>query len=88
MKPTPTITLDRCHWDPRHRCLTISSTHFAGGFPRQFSIKSHRTGKTVSFVPVGPEDRLFDQDGWDGEMSIYRPVGITTVEHAVVTHMC
>jgi len=43
--------------------------------PSSFFVKSHKTGKEVHFVPVTPDDPLFDYDGWDGEQQIYRPVG-------------
>jgi hypothetical protein len=39
------------------------------------------------FVTVGPQDRLFDQDGWDGEQQIYRPIGnVPNVDYMVIYH--
>ena len=88
MNTLPTITLDQCVWDRQHNRLVISSTVFTGGFPRQFFVHSPRTGMTVRFGTIGPEDRLYDHDGWDGEQAIYRPIGVVPrIDHAVVTHM-
>ena len=44
-------------------------------------------GKEVRFVTVGPEDKLFSQDGWDGEMCVHRPLGdVPGVDHMVIYH--
>ena len=83
----PQIELRHCEYDKTRKVLKLSSEFLAGGFPAQLFVKSHHTGKEVRFVPVGPEDRLFDQDFWDGEMCIYRPVGnVPGVDHMIISH--
>lgn len=83
----PTISLNLCQYDKNRKVLKVASEYFSGGFPRQFLVRSHHTGVEVRFVTVGPEDRLFDQDGWDGEMQVYRPVGnVPHVDHMVIHH--
>lgn len=77
------IPLGFCEYDKQRKVLKLSSEYF--GMPREFFVKSHHTGKEVRFVAVGPEDKLFDQDGWDGEQQIYRPVGnVSNVDHMVI----
>lgn len=79
----PTVSLQLCEYDKRRKVLKLASEYF--GMPRTFFVKSHHTGKEVRFVAVGPEDRLFDQDGWDGEMQVYRPLGdVPGVDHMVI----
>ena len=81
----PSIELRHCEYDKTRKVLKLASEFF--GMPSTFFVKSHHTGKAVRFVPVGPEDRLFDQDFWDGEMCIYRPVGnVPGVDHMIISH--
>jgi hypothetical protein len=81
----PTISLDKCEYDRNRKVLKLSSEFI--GMPLSFFVKSHHTGKEVRFVPVTPADVLFDQDGWDGEQQIYRPVGnVSNVDHLVIYH--
>jgi hypothetical protein len=83
----PSIELRHCEYVKARKVLKLSSEIFAGRFPAQLFVKSHHTGKEVRFVPVGPEDRLFDADQWDGEQQIYRPVGnVPNVDHMVIYH--
>ena len=85
MRQIPTIDLARCDYDKSRKVLKLASEFI--GMPHEFYVKSHHTGKTVRFVAIGPEDKLFDQDGWDGEQCIYRPTGITlNVDHMVIYH--
>ena len=42
--------------------------------PAKFFVKSHHTGRIVLFQPVDENDAMFDQDQWDGEQQIYKPV--------------
>jgi hypothetical protein len=85
MTTIPTVALKLCEYDKSRKVLKLASEYF--GMPRTFFVKSHHTGKEVRFVTVGPEDRLFSQDGWDGEMQIYRPVGnVPGVDHMVIYH--
>ena len=50
-------------------------------------VKSHHTGKTVRFTVIDQHDKLFNEDQWDGEMQIYRPVGnVPNVDHLVLYH--
>ena len=83
----PSIYLALCEYDKRRKVLKLSSEYFSGGFPRTFFVRSHHTGKEVRFVVVGPEDKLFNQDQWDGEMQIYRPLGnVPNVDHMIIHH--
>lgn len=85
MKSIPTVPLARCEYDKNRRVLKLASEFF--GMPGEFYVRSHHTGKTVRFTPVGPEDILFDQDQWDGEQQVYRPVGtVPGVDHMVIYH--
>ena len=81
----PTVPLSRCEFDKERRVLKLASEFF--GMPREFFVRSHHTGKEVRFRVVGPEDVLFDQDQWDGEQQIYRPVGhVPNVDYMVIYH--
>lgn len=87
MKKIPTVTLDRCEYNKDRKVLMLNSKVF--GMPHQFFVVSHKTGKEFRFVAVGPEDVLFDQDQWDGEQQVYRPVGhCPTVDHMVIYNYC
>ena len=79
----PTVPLKFCEYDKNRKVLKLASEFF--GMPLTFFVKSHHTGKEVRFVPVTPADVLFDQDGWDGEQQIYRPLGnVPGVDHMVI----
>jgi len=83
----PTVSLERCEYDKSRKVLKLDSEFF--GMPSSFFVESHHTGRVVRFVAVGPEDKLFDQDQWDGEQQVYRPVGgeaVTKVDHMVIYH--
>lgn len=81
----PTVSLKVCEYDRRRRVLKLASEFF--GMPRQFFVESHHTGVVVRFTVVSEHDVLFDQDGWDGEMCVYRPVGIVPgVDHMIIYH--
>jgi len=81
----PIVDLRLCEYDRQQRRLKLASEYF--GMPREFFVKSNHTGKVVRFTVVGPEDCLFDPDGWDGEQQIYRPVGqVPKVDHLVIYH--
>ena len=69
----PSVDLKLCEYDSKRKVLKLASEYF--GMPLTFFVKSHHTGKEVRFVPVTIADKLFDQDQWDGEQQIYRPVG-------------
>jgi hypothetical protein len=84
-KQIPTIELKLCEYDKTRKVLKLSSEYI--GMPMTFFVKSHHTGKDVRFVPVTPADVLFDQDQWDGEQQIYRPLGnVPGVDHLVIFH--
>lgn len=73
-KPTiPTVDLSRCEYDKTRKVLKLASEYM--GKPREFFVESPFTGKIVRFTAVGEHDVLFDQDQWDGEQQIYRPIG-------------
>ena len=79
----PSIDLSKCDYDKSRKVLKLASEYF--GMPLTFFVRSHHTGREVRFVPVTPADVLFDQDGWDGEQQIYRPVGnVPGVDHMVI----
>ena len=79
----PVVDLKLCEFDKTRKVLKLASEYF--GMPREFFVRSHHSGKEVRFVAVGPEDKLFDEDGWDGEQQIYRPVGnVSNVDHMVI----
>ena len=81
----PTVSLKFCEYDKNRRVLKLASEFF--GMPSEFFVKSHHTGKEIRFTVVGPEDVLFDQDQWDGEQQVYRPVGtVPNVDHMVIYH--
>ena len=65
------VSLSKCTFNKADRSLTLSSEFV--GMPMSLHIESHHTGRVVQFNVVGENDPLFDQDGWDGEMQIYRP---------------
>ena len=60
-----------CRYDAKRRVLSLESHYI--GMPLTFMVESSKTGKRVRFIPVGPADILFDQDGWDGEQQLSRP---------------
>ena len=83
----PTVSLKYCEYDKNRKVLKLASEFF--GMPSTFFVESHITGRVVRFVQIGPEDKLFDQDQWDGEQQIYRPLGdesITKIDHMVIYH--
>jgi hypothetical protein len=79
----PTVSLKNCEYDKNRKVLKMASEYF--GMPTTFLVKSHHTGKEVQFVTVGPGDKLFDPDQWDGEQQIYRPLDdVPGVDHMVI----
>lgn len=85
MHHIPTVPLRLCEFDKNRKVLKLASEYF--GMPTEFFVESHHSGKSVRFTMIGPEDVLFDQDGWDGEQCIYRPVGnVPNVDHMVIYH--
>lgn len=77
------VSLEHCEYDKKRKVLKLASEFF--GMPSSFIVRSHHTGKDVRFVCVGPEDKLFNEDGWDGEQQVYRPVGnVPNVDHMVI----
>ena len=83
MTEYPTISTTQCEYDKARKVLKLASE--AVGMPMTFWVRSHHTGKVVRFVPVNPTDILYDQDHWDGEQQIYRPVySCLGVDHFVI----
>jgi hypothetical protein len=79
----PTVELAVCDYNKERKVLTLTSDVI--GKPREFMVKSHHSGKEVRFVVIGPEDKLYDEDQWDGEQQIYRPTSVSTnVEYMVI----
>ena len=90
------VPLSSCEYDKQRRTLCIAYKDLpiqlkalellkGRGFPQSINIHSEKTGRTVQFYPVGPNDRLYSEDQWDGEQQIYRPnVALETVDHLVI----
>ena len=79
----PVIDLKLCDYRKEQKCLTLASELM--GMPLTFKVRSHHTGRVVRFVPVNPADPLYDEDHWDGEQQIYRPVEkLPNVEYMVI----
>jgi hypothetical protein len=43
------------------------------GFPREFVLRSRKTGECRTFKVIDKTDPKFDEDHWDGEMQYYKP---------------
>lgn len=85
LESSQVVSLNLCEFDKQRKVLKLKSDHV--GMPVELYIESHITGRTVKFVQLGESDPLFDQDMWDGEMCIYRPVrseAATNVDHLVI----
>ena len=79
--------LSDCSFVKSTGALILESRFVGGMFPRDVFIESHHTGNTVLFSPVQPGDPLWDQDGWDGEQCIYRPVNkVNNCSYLVICH--
>lgn len=82
-KEIPVISLSVCDYDKSRKVLKMASEYI--GMPSTFFVRSHHTGKEVRFVTVNSADVLFDEDQWDGEQQIYRPLGhVPGVDHLVI----
>lgn len=85
MSNIPTISLQLCEYDKANKILRLPSEYY--GMPNEFFLKSHHTDKVVRFKVIDQYDLLFDPDGWDGEICIYRPFGnVPKVDHLVIYH--
>jgi hypothetical protein len=83
--PIPTVPLSLCEYNKDTKVLKLASEYF--GMPGEFFVRSEKTGKEVRFKCVDQHDILFNQDQWDGEQQVYRPIGnIDTVDHMVIYH--
>ena len=79
----PMVSTSQCHYDKGRKVLRMSSE--VVGMPLTFWVRSHHTGKIVRFVPVNPADSLYDEDQWDGEQQIYKPIySCLGVDHFVI----
>lgn len=67
-----TVPLKYCEYNKVRKTMSLASEFF--GMPSEFFVESP-TGKKVKFARLSEDDVLFDQDQWDGEQQIYRPVG-------------
>jgi hypothetical protein len=68
----PVVDLNKCHFKAHCGKLTLPSEYV--GMPSALRIRSHHTGRTVLFRPVGPGHALYDEDGYDGEQMVYEPM--------------
>jgi hypothetical protein len=66
------VSLSLCRYDKIQKIIYLSRKHI--GMPHELLIESQYTGAIHAFTAIGPGDRLYDEDGWDGEMNVYRPV--------------
>ena len=83
MKTIPTVELKLCEYRKDKKYLALASEYC--GMPAKLFVRSHHTGKTVTFEAVQPGDPLWDEDGWDGEQCIYRPTNnVSNVEYLVI----
>ena len=81
----PVVELNKCDFKAHCGKLTLASEYV--GMPSALRIKSHHTGRTVLFRPIGPEHAMFDEDGWDGEQMVYEPVeAVKNVKVLVIYH--
>lgn len=75
---TIVMSLENLKYNKQRKSLSIPSRLFNGGsfkgYPREFIVRSHHTGREILFRQIGENHPEFDEDGWDGEMSIYEPV--------------
>lgn len=86
MSQIPVVELAKCEYDRQRRVLKMPSEYI--GMPSTFFVRSHHTGKEVRFFVVDQYDVLFDQDQWDGEQQIYRPLGhVSGVDHMVIYNL-
>lgn len=86
-KITPVVSLEFCEYDKYRKFLKLSSEYC--GMPPTLIIKSHKTGREVTFVQVDPTDKLYDPDGWDGEQNVYRTFpfnALPNVHYLVIMH--
>lgn len=72
MSNTPFINLSSCDFNKKENKLTVCSELV--GMPRELIVHSDYTGKDVVFRVIGPEHPQYDEDQWDGEQQIYRPL--------------
>lgn len=77
------VPLDLCEYHKKTKQLRLASEFF--GIPPKITIVSNFTGRSVEFVPIGPEDPNWCPDSWDGEMCMYRPVDkIPNIDYLVI----
>ena len=81
----PVIDLKHFEYVKQFKQLRIPSEFC--GFPSSFSVRSHHTGKVVDFVPLDQNDADWNEDGWDGEIAVYKPTKpVPGVQRAVFYH--
>lgn len=79
----PTAELKCCYYDKKRKVINMASDFI--GKPLEFFLHSHHTGKTIHFKAIDEGDIMFDQDQWDGEQQIYRPVeNLPGVDYMVI----
>jgi hypothetical protein len=76
------VPLNRCEYDKSRKVLKLASEFM--GMPHEFYVKSHFTNRKIKFTAIGPEDKLFDEDQWDGEQQIYRQFEVGTIDYMVI----
>lgn len=67
-------------------CNVPASELFTPEFPREFSMRSEKTGEVRSFKALEFGDEGHDPDFWDGEFMYYKPVTpITGVKFVILS---
>lgn len=82
---TNQINLSQATFDKQNKELRLDAK-LVGGYPREILVMSDYTQNVITFRVIGPEDRRFDMDQWDGELQIYAPVEhCPRVEYMIVS---
>lgn len=64
------IHIGDCIANKKYSQLVVSYSK-VGKYPPEITVRGKK--KSVRFVPVPYGHSLFDEDGWDGEQSVYIP---------------
>lgn len=79
------VPLNLCEYHKERKQLKLASEFF--GMPSELYVHSHHTDRKIKFEVVKETDPLFDPDGWDGEMCVYRPTEtLKNVDYLVIYH--
>ncbi len=66
--------------------LTLGLKFVGPAYPHEIDLYSDYTGNVITFRSIGPDDKMFDEDGWDGVQQVYAPVQhCPRVEYLIVS---